>query len=389
MIKIAQLANDLDKKSMFKEADQLDEMLPKIISFHKKFDKLSDENIQTFARNNSEFIKLAKDLESLLICMHTKESENLLEEIKTAGFGDFLGGLGEIVKVPFSSVGNYFRDLALGGKLKRSLDKSMKNLEHIRSLIVSGEEGEKQAQEIMSGDINDMLSVLKSAYGDLQLFDAQIDQESQDDTSTPESEPNNQTSSQKSSVSDPSMPNEDILKGILASINDHNTFMKKYAQNRGSLALINDLAQLDYAVKNTNNIQMAFNAWVKVLHALNSIQYDKKPEPSYRSSNPDINDPSRGGSFDPRSGVRENKPPVRVESIPKTFTENEALKRIANSVTFKGAVKTFQRFFKDRNFTDTEAEEIVEAARRRWNPKKIWQDSPFQITIQDSESGWY
>jgi len=388
MIKIAQLANDLDKKSMFKEADQLDKMLPELISFHKKFSKLSDENVQVFAKNNPEFARLAQNLESLLIGMHTKESETLLEEIKTAGFGDFLGGLGEMIKSPFTSVGNYFRDLSLGGKLKRTLDKSMKNLSQIRELIISGPEGTTKAQQMMSDDINSMLGILKDAYGDQQLFDAQIDQNNSQ-SSKPESAATSEPSSVEAPVADPSRPNDAAIQNILQTANDHSTFMKKYSQNRGSLALINDLAQLSFAVQNTDKIQMAFNAWVKVLHALNSIQYDKRPEPAYISSNPDVNDPRRGGSFDPHSGVRENKPPVPVDSIPTTFTEKEALKRIANSVTFKGAVKTFQRFFQDRGFSDTEAEDIVEAARRKWNPKKVWNDSPFQITIQDSGTGWY
>lgn len=385
------LANDLDKKNMFKEADELDKMLPRLISFQEKFSKLSDENVQVFSENNAEFKKLAQELESLLIGHHTKESEELLEEIKTAGMGSFLGGLGELIKSPFAAVGNYFKDLSLGGKLKSSLDKSMKNLGKIRDLIVSGDEGKQKAQEMMSQDINSMLSVLKDAYGDLTLFDSQIDPNNLQNTPNDVESP--ATSSEAPSVttapSDPSRPNDRKIEEVLMSSNNPSSFMQKYSQNRGSLALINDLAQLNFAVQNTDNIQMAFNAWVKVLHALNSIQYDKRPEPAYLSSNPDVNDPRRGGSFDPHSGVRENKPPVPVDSIPQTFTEKEALKRIANSVTFKGAVKTFLRFFRDRNFTDTEAEEIVEAARRKWNPKKVWSDSPFQLTIQDNASGWY
>jgi len=371
MIKIAQLANKLDSVGMAKEADCLDSLLPEIISFQKKLSYLNTENVKTYANNSLGLIRLGSKIDETLRSINTEESISLANEIKIAGIGDWFSGMAEIVKSPFSSSGKFFADLAQGGRLKSSLDKSLKNLSKIRPLIEKGEEqGLKQAQAMIQEDIASLSSILKDAYGDLTFFDNDIKNKdkNKEQNQDPEADKMKQRILDSFEDTGNSGPvsgemSDSTIQDILTKSQSKNGLMNKYSQNQGALALINDLAQLGYAVKNTKNLQMAFNAWVAVLSSLNKVQHDRRAEPRHNSMNPDINDPSRGGGFSP--GTRENKPPVNVESIPTTFTETETLKKLTNSVTFNGAVKNFMKQFADRNFSLSQSEELVEAARRK------------------------
>lgn len=384
MIKLAQLANKLDEQGLFQQADKIDQIMSQMISFNKKIAKIHPNNIRTYQENHPEFIKLSQNLYKTLKEIDNEASRDILSDIKIAGLGDWLSGLGEIAKTPFSAVGRFFRDLSQGGKLKRSLDKSMKNLSNIRELIESGEEASiKQAQSMILEGVDSILGILKDAYGDLVFFDSRIEnhEPKNDSTSTPSDEP--------ASLNE---KDEELLNILTDKAASTNNLIKKYSQNAGALALINDLAQLRYAVQNTNDLKTAFNAWVTVLTALNNVQYDRRPEPKYRSRNPDINHPSRGGGWNPYAGTKPHKEVVDVESLagPEKI---EILKSLGNKMTFSKAVKDFKRFFPEHErFTHEEVEHIVESIRRRWNPKKIWKDSPFEFEpekdYRDTLSGW-
>ena len=358
--------------------------MSQMISFNKKIAKIHPNNIRTYQENHPEFIKLSQNLYKTLKEIDNEASRDILSDIKIAGLGDWLSGLGEIVKTPFSAVGRFFRDLSQGGKLKRSLDKSMKNLSYIRGLIESEDEVSiNQAKEMILGDVDSMLGVLKDAYGDLVFFDSQIE------NNKPPVDPSSVPTNEQPSLSE---EEEELAKILTDKAASSNKLIKKYSQNAGALALINDLAQLKYAVQNTNDLKMAFNAWVAVLNALNNVQYDRRPEPKYKSRNPDINHPSRGGSWSPNAGVKHHREIVDVERLADP-NKIEILKSLGNKMTFSKAVKDFKRFFPEHNnFTHEQVEHIVESIRKKWNPKKTWKDSPFEFEpkrdYRDTLSGW-
>lgn len=343
MIKLAKLANKLDSQGFYKDADKLDEIISDIVVFRKKINKLIPENRKIYQENNPNVIRLSNKLINTLQELDCSEAEEILYQIKTAGIGDFLSGIGEIIKYPFSSAGSFFRDLAQGGKLKKYIKNGIENLSEIRSLIQSGEEQNLlQAQKMIAEDINSLSVILKDAYGDRVFFDDQID--------NPQSNVEQFSENNIEDTPEESQSNDRQTREIdnILNANSKNILIKKYAQNRGALALINDLAQLEFAVKNTENLKTAFNAWVKVLSVLNGIQYDRTPEPAYVSGNPDINDPSRGGGFDPRGGNERPKGKDLIEIFDREsgqMNTEAILKSISNKKTHLGAAKYLIRQF--------------------------------------------
>lgn len=373
MIKIANLANKLDSQGFYKDADKLDEIMSDIVAFRKKISKLSPENRKTYQENNPNVIRLSNKLKNTLHGLHYTESEEILQQIKIAGIGDFLGGIGEIIKSPFSAVGGFFRDLAQGGKFKKMIDRSLKNLSQIRALIETGEDQNIfQAQNIMAEDIRSLSSILKDAYGDRVFFDDQIDDPNWGSDQSPSE--NTQTGE-----INPNETYEERRKrevGEALNVASQNSLMEKYSQNKGALALVNDLAQLEFAVKNTDNLKTAFNAWVKVLSVLNGIQHDRRPEPSYVSGNPDINDPSRGGGFDPRSGNDRPKGQKLIEIFDResgNMNTEAILESISDKKTHLGAakylIKQFPNLYEDNQRGIEKAWQDAQELRKIFNPK--------------------
>lgn len=363
-IKIAELANELDSINKIEEANQVDNILAELIKFNKKASKLHSSNIETYFLNNVNFSNLSYSFEKALKEINSESSLKLANDIKIAG--NFGRGLIELVKSPFSSVSNFFRDLGAGGKFKKLLYNSLDNLHIIRESISNKDFN--NAKNLMLRDIDSMLSLLKESFGDLEFFD--------DTTKQEQDLPKSQDDKLETS---PEQPKSARSIGKLI----------KESQNRGALALINDLAQLKYAITNSNenNLEMAFNAWAKVLSTIANVQYDKKPEPIYYSRNPDINDPSRGGGFSPHNpmgGISR----INVINIPKTKVEYNALKALANATSWDKAKRRLLHMFDDRGFSDEQAGQIVEDLRMLHNPNKYWEDNPYQIS-PNRRQGYY
>lgn len=382
MIKLAQLANKLDSQGFYKEADELDKIMADIVVLRKKIAKLSPENIKTYQIYSPAINRISNELKRNLVALDYNESNEIINEIKIAGIGDWLSGIGEIIKSPFNSVGNYFKDLAQGGKFKRSIDNSLKNLASIRSLIESGDENSlQQAQQAMLSDVRSLSYILKEAYGDRTFFDDQINTPSEENPSEEVGATSEPISEEGVDVDfyDDNALKERRRKELENITHAKSELMKRYSQNKGSLALINDLAQIEFAIANTKNIKTAFNAWVKVLSVLNGIQFDRRPEPSYQSRNPDINDSSRGGGFNPSGSNRPKGKDLISFFLDKTKGVNTMamLEDISNKTSLKIAVKYLLKKFPDiyRGDQNAAIEDAIEL-RKTLKPDKPNYDPP-------------
>lgn len=338
-LKIADLANKLDAEDRILEANSLDLVLSQAAKLNSRLKRIEFENHDYYLKNSQAFIRLAHRLEKTLTDINSKESQAIIKEIKEAGPGSFFNGLKNVIKAPFSGMGNWFKDIVDGSKFKAILDEAVKNLETIHSLMDGGKQD--QALAIIKNDATKMWSLLKEAFGEFRFRQQQQQEQGQQ-----QQQQQGQGQQQQPQQTDPN-----AQQGQQALAMNLESFIKESQSlsgvPQGTLSLMQHLWQLISSL-GSGTADQSVNMWTGILSSLSATQPEKRKDPSGGYGQ------GSGGGFGGGGGRRGGQPTQEstylVEGLKQKYpgmnTEG-VLQDAANRQSLKLAVRRLAKYFKE------------------------------------------